>query len=60
MLGLTLQDLFDQIVNDVTVIARESCYKPGGVLPPLHRERRELEPGDSALGSRLQSCHVLW
>ena len=32
--------------------------KPGTSVPPLHRERGQLEPGDPAFGPRLQGRHV--
>ena len=40
MLGLALQDLLGQEVDDVPVIAGEAVDERGGVLSPLHRERR--------------------
>jgi hypothetical protein len=59
LLGLTLEDFFDQVVDDVAVIAREGADEPGNVVPPLHRERRELEASDPAFGPRLEGYDVL-
>jgi hypothetical protein len=53
-----LQDLFDQVVHDVAFIAREGAHEPGGILPPLHRQRRQLQPRDPSLGPPLQGCNV--
>src|SRR4028118_1563723 len=41
--GLTLQDLFDQVVHDVAVVSGESPDEPGNVLLSLHRKGRQLE-----------------
>ena len=59
MVGLTLQDLFDQVVDDVAVVPGEARDEAGDVVPSLHRERRQLERGDPALGAPLQRCDVL-
>ena len=56
--GLTLQDLLDQVVDDVAVIAGEAGDEAGDVVSTLHRERRQLERGDPALGASLQRGHV--
>ena len=53
-LGLTVQDLLDQVVDDVAVVPGEAGDEAGDVVAPLHRERRQLEGGDPALGARLQ------
>ena len=52
--GLTLEDLGDEIVHDVPVVAGESLDEPGNVRAPPHGERRQLEPGNPAFGARLQ------
>ena len=52
--GLALQDLFDQIVHDVPVVSSESLYEPRNVLPPLHRECRQLEACNPAFGTGFQ------
>src|SRR5215218_11392276 len=46
--GLTLQDLFDQIVQDVAIVSSESPDEPGNVLPPPHRERSQWQTGEPA------------
>ena len=56
--GLTLQHLLAQVVDDVTIIAREAGDEAGDVVSPLHRQRRQLERGDPALGTSLQRGHV--
>ena len=58
-IGLTLQHLLDEVVDDVTIIAREAGDEAGHVVSPLHRQRRQLERGDPALGAGLQRGHVL-
>ena len=37
-LGLPLQDLLDEVVDDVAVVAGEAGDEAGDVVPPLHRE----------------------
>ena len=59
VLGLTLQDLFDQVVDDVAVVARESADEPRNVIPPLHRERGQLEASDPALGPCFEGGDIL-
>ena len=56
--GLALQHLLGQVVDDVTIIAREAGNEAGDVLSPLHRQRRQLQRGDPALGAGLQHGHV--
>ena len=53
-LGLTLQDLLDQVVDDVAVVPGEARDEAGDVVSTLHRERRELERGDPAFGAPLE------
>ena len=57
-LGLALQDLFHEVIDDVAVIPGEARDKPGDVGLPLHRKRRELQRGDPPFCSPLQRCHV--
>ena len=59
VLGLTLQDLFDQVVDDVAVVARESADEPGNVIAAPHRERGQLEASDPALGPRFEGGDIL-
>ena len=56
--GLTLQDLFHQIVHYVAVIAGEGRYESGNVLTPLHRQCCQLEPRDPTFGAFLQGRHI--
>ena len=58
LIGLALQDLFDQVVDDVAIVAGEAGDEAGDVVSPLHRERRQLERGDPAFGAALQRRHV--
>ena len=59
MLGLTLQDLLDQVVDDVAVVAGEAGDEAGDVVSALHRQRRQLERGDPPFGASLQRGDVL-
>ena len=59
VLGLALQDLLDQVVDDVAVVAGEAGDEAGDVVAALHRQRRQLERGDPALGAPLQRGDVL-
>ena len=56
--GLTVQDFVDQVVDDVPVVAGEGPYETRQLLPPLDRERGQLEAHDPALGARLQDRDV--
>ena len=58
MLRLTLQDLPDQVVDDVPVVAREAGDEAGDVSSSLHRQRCQLERGDPSFGASLQSGDV--
>ena len=55
---LTLQDLPDQVVDDVAVVAGEAGDEAGDVGSSLHRQRRQLERGDPSFGASLQSGDV--
>ena len=59
LFGLASEDLLDEIVDDVAVIARERPDEPGDIVPSPQRERRQLEPGDPAFGARLQGSDVV-
>ena len=59
LLGLTLQHLLGQVVDDVAVVPGEARDEAGDVVPALHRQRRQLERGDPPLGAPLQRCDVL-
>ena len=56
--GLTLQDLFDQIVHDVAVVSGECLDESGNVLVALHRECRQLQTGNPAFGAGFQCGDV--
>ena len=55
---LARQDLVDQVVDDVPVVAGDAGHEAGDVVAPLHRQRGQLERGNPALGASLQRCHV--
>ena len=59
MFRLTLQDLFDQVVDDVAVVPGEAGDEAGDVVSALHRERRQLDRRDPPFGPPLQRCDVL-
>ena len=54
MFGLTLQDLFDQVVDDVAIVPGKAGDEAGDVVASLDRERRQLQGSDPALGPTLQ------
>src|SRR5664279_6079668 len=58
LLCLTLQNLLDQVVHDVPVIAREPGDETGDVVTSLHGERGQLERSDPAFGASLQCGDV--
>ena len=58
LLGLAGEDLLDEIVDDVPVVAGEAGDEAGDVVAALHRQRRQLQCGDPALGARLQRGDV--
>ncbi len=58
LLGRPGQHLLDQVVDDVSGVAREAGDELGDVHAPLHRQRRQLEGGDPPLGATLQRRHV--
>ena len=58
MVGLTLQDLLDQVVDDVAVVPCEARDEAGDIVAPLHRERRQLECGDPAFRSPFQGGDI--
>ena len=57
-LGLALQHLLGQVVDDVAVVPGEAGDEPGGVVASLHRQRRQLQCGDPPFGASLQRRHV--
>ena len=54
VLGLPVQYLLGQVVQDVAVAAGELLDEPGDVATPLQRQRGQLQPGDPALGALAQ------
>ena len=56
--GLTLQDLFDQVVDDVAVIPGEPRDESGDVVSALHRQCRQLDRRDPAFGTHLERCDI--
>ena len=59
MIGLALQHLLDQVVDDVPVIPCEAGDEPGDIVAPPHRQRRQLKRGDPPFGAALKRCDVL-
>ena len=59
LVGLTLQDLLGQVVDDIAIVSREPGDEACHVLALLHGERRELERGDPALGALLECGNVV-
>src|SRR6266540_4762666 len=54
VLRLPHEHLFGQVVDDEAMTTRERRDKAGVVGAIAHREGRELQPGDPALGARLE------
>ena len=55
---LTVEHLFDQVVDDVAVVAGEGSDERGGLGTPPQRECRQLKGGDPAFGAALECCDV--
>ena len=51
MLGLALQNLFNQVIHDIAVIAGEGLDEPGNIVLTLHRKRGQLQTGNPAFGA---------
>jgi len=47
VVGLTLQDLFNQVIDDVAVISREAGNETSDVDPTPHREMTRSTPSRS-------------
>ena len=58
VLGLPVEDLVDEVVDDVPVVAGEPGDERGRVVAAPQRERGELQRGDPALGAGLERGHV--
>ena len=57
-LGLAPQDLLDQVVHDVPVVAGEGRDEVGDIRSAPHRECGQLQPRDPAFGPCLQGRRV--
>ena len=64
VVGLAVQDFFDQVVEDEAVAPGEGVDEPGdgsgrGLAAGAGRQCRQLEPGCPAFGPRAEGCDVL-
>ena len=59
VLGLAVEDLLDEVVHDVPVVAGEPRDEAGRVVAVAQRDRGELQGGDPALGPGLQGLDVV-
>ena len=57
--GLALKHLFDQIVKNVAVVARESTDEGGDILMALEGEGGQLQTGDPAFGALFQGADIV-
>ena len=57
--GLPLEHFLHQVVQDETMAAAESLDEGCGVFSSLHREGRQLQTGNPALGTRFQRGDLL-
>ena len=48
-----------EVVDDVVVVAGEAGDERAGVVPPLQRQRGQLQGGDPALGTTLERADVV-
>ena len=55
---LVVQNLFQQVIQHETMAAGEGGHKLRGVPLSLHRQRRQLQPSNPALGARFQRGNV--
>ena len=58
IIGLTVPDLLDEVIDDVAVIAGEVRDESLDVVSPLHRQSSQLERGDPAFGPALQGGDI--
>ena len=58
LLGLALEHLLGQVVQDVPVAAGERGHEPGDVRLAAQRQRGQLQPGCPAFGPRGQRRHI--
>ena len=58
-IGLALEHLLGEVVDDEAVVAGEARDEPAGVVAALHRQRGELQRGDPPLGSSFESVDVV-
>ena len=54
VVGLTLQDLFREVIDDVAIVPGEARDEAGDVASSLHGKPCELQGGDPPFGARLQ------
>ncbi len=59
VVGLAGEDLLDEVVDDVAVVAREAGDEAGDVVAALERQRRQLQGGDPALRASPQGREVV-
>ena len=54
IVGLAIQDLLDEVVDDEAIVASETRDEAVDIVPPLHGEGGQLERGDPTLRALLQ------
>src|SRR6266581_7633182 len=54
ILGLALQDLLNEVVDDVPVVSGETRNERAQIVASLHRQRCQLERGDPSLRALIQ------
>ena len=57
--GQPTEHLLDQVVEDEAMAPGERLDEPRDVVAPTHRQRRQLEPRDPALGALVEGGDVL-
>ena len=58
LVGLALEHLLGEVVDDEAVVAGEVLDEPADVVAALHRQRGELQRGDPPLGPGLEGIDV--
>ena len=58
VVGLAIQDLLDEVVDDEAIVSGETRDEAVDVVPTLHGQGRQLERGDPTLGALLQRGHL--
>ena len=59
LVGLAGQDLVDEVVDDIPVVAREPGDETGDVVPALHGQGGELQRGRPPFGPGPERGHVV-